>query len=83
MYRQHPILFYYMQYKIPNNKMQYCFYCGVISNLTFNLAVTVLRSSSFRSNMAIFGIEVKVKVTRSLTLVSFERVQLVEYAFQK
>ena len=29
---------------------------------------------------AIFSFEVKVKVTRSLTLVSFERMSLVEYA---
>ena len=31
---------------------------------------------------AIFSFKVKVKVTRSLTLVSFERVSLVEYACQ-
>ena len=31
---------------------------------------------------AIFSLKVKVKVTRSLTLVSFERVSLVEYACQ-
>ena len=31
---------------------------------------------------AIFSFKVKVKVTRSLTLVSFERASLVEYACQ-
>ena len=35
-----------------------------------------------KSKKAIFSFEVKVKVTRSLTLVSFERASLVEYACQ-
>ena len=34
------------------------------------------------SEQAIFSQEIKVKVTRSLTLVSFERESLVEYAYQ-
>ena len=35
-----------------------------------------------KSEKAIFSTKVKVKVTRSLTLVSFERASLVEYARQ-
>ena len=35
-----------------------------------------------KSKKAIFSFKVKVKVTRSLTLVSFERASLVEYACQ-
>ena len=35
-----------------------------------------------KSKKAIFRAKVKVKVTRSLTLVSFERVSLVKYACQ-
>ena len=35
-----------------------------------------------KSKKAIFSAKVKVKVTRSLTLVSFERASLVEYACQ-
>ena len=35
-----------------------------------------------KSKKAIFSAKVKVKVTRSMTLVSFERASLVEYACQ-
>ena len=35
-----------------------------------------------KSKKAIFSFKVKVKVTKSLTLVSFERASLVEYACQ-
>ena len=44
-------------------------------NLQMPLAAT-------KSNLAILSIKVRVKVTKSLTLVSFERVSLVEYACQ-
>ena len=39
-------------------------------------------STATKSKKAIISFKVKVKVTRSLTLVSFERVSLVEYACQ-
>ena len=48
---------------------------GVCETLTMPPAAT-------KSEKAIFRAKVKVKVTTSLTLVSFERASLVEYAYQ-
>ena len=39
-------------------------------------------AASAKTEKAIFSMKVKVKVTRSLTLLSFERASLVEYACQ-
>ena len=43
------------------------------------LCETRMPPAATKSKLAIFSIKVTVKVTRSLTLVSFERVSLVEY----
>ena len=40
------------------------------------------RRQQLKDQIGFFSIKVTVKVTRSLTLVSFERVSLVEYAYQ-
>ena len=48
---------------------------GVCETLTMPPAAT-------KSKKAIFSAKVKVKVTKSLTLISFERASLVEYACQ-
>ena len=42
----------------------------------------VYAPGSNKVQKAIFNFKVKVKVTRSLTLMSFERASLVEYAFK-
>ena len=44
---------------------------------------TVYATSGNKVQKAIFSFKVKVKVTRSLTLVSFERVSLVEYMYAR
>ena len=47
-----------------------------------NKAIYSIPLAATKSKLAIFSIKVTVKVTRLLTLVSFGRVSLVEYACQ-
>ena len=71
-----------MSFRHPSQHL--CAYIKYIYMLVKNQGVFVKHYAPNGSSMkkAIFSTKVKVKVTRSLTLVSFERASLVEYACQ-
>ena len=61
-----------------------CFYFGVVKKKKSRGVCETLQYAPGGNKVekAIFSFKVKVEVTRSLTLVSFERASLVEYACQ-